>query len=316
VPRSDDEQKLAEVGTDTDPLSETTRIPLRGFLRQAAAGQTKPRLVVIEGGSVGSMVDIGDSPVIIGREIDVGMTVAEVGVSRRHAKVFIEGEAVFIEDMGSKNGTYVNREPIDSGSRQKLEDGDIIFIGAATIKFLAAGNVELSFLQHLHEVSALDPLTRVANRRSFEEYLKRELPLATMRDRDLVLLVVDVDHFKAVNDTHGHLAGDTVLKDLAGLMQQNLRGSDFLCRYGGEEFAIVLPATNLTASLPLAERLRFAVSQHDFVHEGTHIPVTISIGAAGWTEAGISNKDELIACADNRLYKAKEAGRNRVIGHD
>ncbi len=293
-----------------DALSETTRLPLRGLLRQAAADQTRPRLVVIEGANVGSMVDIGDSPVIIGREPAVGMTVAEVGVSRRHAKVFVTADGVYIEDMGSKNGTYLNREPVD---KKKLADGDIIFIGAATIKFLAAGNLELSFLQHLHEAGALDSLTKVANRRSFEKYLTQELRLARTCESELVMLVVDVDHFKRVNDQFGHLAGDTVLRELASLMQQNLRGSDFLCRYGGEEFAIVLPATTLQAALPLAERLRVAISEHDFVHDGLHIAVTISIGAAGWGEDGVDNREELIACADNRLYKAKASGRNQVV---
>lgn len=307
--RPDLEVKLADSGTDTDPLSETTRIPLRGFLRQAA-GQN-PRLVCIEGGSVGAMVDIGpDEPVVIGREIDLPLSVAEVGVSRRHAKVFLEGEKVFIEDMGSKNGTYVNREPI---TKVELEDGDIVFIGAATLKFLAAGNVELSFLQHLHEVSALDPLTKVANRRAFEEFLQRELPLASMRGRDLVLFVVDVDHFKIVNDTHGHLAGDTVLRELASLMQNNLRGADFLCRYGGEEFAVVLPATTLAASLPTAERLRHAVEQNAFAHEDIRIDVTVSIGVAAWNEADVDSREDLIAKADSRLYIAKGDGRNRVV---
>lgn len=301
---------------DTDPLSETVQIPARGFLRDAVLGQSLPRLVVLEGDNVGTMVDIGGDPIVVGREMDVGLTLAEVGVSRRHARVYRADDKVLIEDLGSKNGTFLNRERIASQQPIGLADGDIIFIGAATLKFLAEGNVEVSFLQHLKEVGARDPLTQVANRRSFDDFMERELRLANLRERDLVMLIVDVDRFKSVNDTHGHLAGDMVLKELAAIMQNNLRGTDFLCRFGGEEFAIVLPSTTLLAAVPLAERLRLAVQDHAFVYEKGRIPITVSIGAGSWLEAETADRDALIARADARLYSAKQNGRNQVVFHD
>ena len=290
----------------TDPLSETTRLALRQM--NIPQGGAQPQLVIIEGTNVGTLIPVGDVPVTIGREPSNFVVLNTVGVSRRHAVARVEDDKVTIEDLGSKNGTFVNREPI---KKLVLTDGDLVFIGAATLKFLSAENVERTYYDHLHEVSAQDALTGLPNRRYFDDFLSREIARYHPADGGLSLLVVDVDHFKKINDKYGHLGGDHVLKGLAHVMGTGLRRSDFLARYGGEEFALVLPGTPRDHAAVIASKLRASVEEHEFRYDSQSIRVTISIGVAMWS-VQMTEPNDLIKIADEQLYCAKEAGRNRV----
>ena len=304
---SNDSKKYAPGGGNTtDPLSETTRLALRKL--RLPDGGAQPQLVIIEGANVGSLISIGEVPITLGREPSNFVVLNTVGVSRRHAVVRREGEDITIEDLGSKNGTFVNREPV---TKLILGDGDLIFIGAATLKFLSAENVERTYYDHLHEVSAQDALTGLPNRRYFDDFLAREVARYHPTDGGLALLVIDVDHFKRVNDTLGHLAGDRVLRELSQVMSRGLRRSDFLARYGGEEFALVLPGTPRNIAAVIASKLRTQVEQHEFRYQGESIAVTISVGVAMWTMQ-MGSPEELIKLADTQLYRAKNAGRNQV----
>src|SRR5262249_53061353 len=131
-------------------------------------------------------------------------------------------------------------------------------------------------------------------------------------DAPLGLMFLDIDHFKKINDVHGHPAGDYVLVELAKLAHGVLRNEDIFCRYGGEEFAVVSRGTDLDEAKPLAERLRKAVEGHDFSYDGKRIPVTISVGVARVPRPGIGSSAEFIALADETMYTAKRSGRNRV----
>ncbi len=170
-------------------------------------------------------------------------------------------------------------------------------------------NVQLSI-----EMAITDALTGLSNRRYMESHLGTLIEQAVARGKPLATLVIDIDYFKAVNDTHGHDAGDDVLRDFAMRIKKSIRGIDLACRYGGEEFVIVMPETDMAVAAMVAERLRRRIAADPFaIAEGTrHIPVTISIGIAG-----LRDKDDtgaaLLKRADQALYRAKRDGRNRVV---
>jgi len=160
-------------------------------------------------------------------------------------------------------------------------------------------------------MTIVDGLTQIYNKRYLQESLEREIVRSRRHGRDLSMLMIDIDHFKNINDTHGHLAGDFVLKELAGLVQTRIRRDEVFARYGGEEFAVVLPETTLDGAALLAETLRQKVAEREFVFHEDTIRVTISIGGAELKEEDRFAND-LIRRADERLYAAKNGGRNQV----
>ena len=163
----------------------------------------------------------------------------------------------------------------------------------------------------LQQVAALDPLTGVYNRRFGLQRLSEEFSRSARSGDPLGCLIFDLDHFKAVNDTYGHLAGDQVLQAVCRSARLVMREGDVLIRYGGEEFLIVLPGAGTTDLRQMAERLRHAVNETGIVFNGQRLQVTISLGGAGLPNDRIGNPSELIAAADAALYAAKEAGRDR-----
>lgn len=167
--------------------------------------------------------------------------------------------------------------------------------------------------QRLEALATTDPLTRLLNRRAMHDRLAAEVQRADRYGAVLTLLLADVDHFKEVNDTHGHLVGDAVLAQVATVLQASLRTVDIAARYGGEEFIAILPETPLDGGVAIAERLRERLARHEFsgVH-GLPLQLTISIGVAVYPGTGVRSTDELIACADAALYRAKAEGRNKV----
>jgi len=163
----------------------------------------------------------------------------------------------------------------------------------------------------LREQSTHDPLTGLYNRRYLEETLGRELLLAARGDYPVSVIMADLDHFKAVNDRYGHPAGDQVLRVFGALLKHHARSSDIYCRYGGEEFLLVLPRMTEASAVERAEQLRAAMATAPVGHGEALIPMTASFGVATFPRDG-RNGDELIAAADAALYRAKAAGRNRV----
>jgi diguanylate cyclase (GGDEF)-like protein len=159
----------------------------------------------------------------------------------------------------------------------------------------------------------VDGLTEVHNKRYFHEQLDREASRSRRYERTFSLVVFDLDHFKQVNDTHGHLAGDAVLRQLAQIVRANVRRDDTLARIGGEEFGLILPEVGIDGARALAEKIRVAVEDATFRFEGQTIPVTVSLGVAQWG-AGVDEGDALVRKADAALYEAKRGGRNRVCG--
>jgi two-component system cell cycle response regulator len=163
------------------------------------------------------------------------------------------------------------------------------------------------------ELAITDSLTGLYNRRYMESHLKAMVEDGVQSEKPVSLLIFDIDFFKSVNDTYGHAAGDTVLKEFAQRISQNVRGVDLACRMGGEEFVVVMPDTDLSYAMMVAERLRQRVGEITFnVEDGLDINVTVSIGIAV-VEGDCNTAEKLLERADTALYRAKRDGRNRVV---
>src|SRR5262249_10545719 len=150
------------------------------------------------------------------------------------------------------------------------------------------------------------------NKRYLLDRLDSELKFARRHGAALSLLMLDVDHFKALNDSHGHLAGDAVLVQLAAVLQKCVRNEDVLARFGGEELAIILRASGVEAAVMLGDRLCRTIAATVFPHRGIELRATVSIGIAGHPSTAAETVDQLVEAADQALYRAKNAGRNRV----
>jgi diguanylate cyclase (GGDEF)-like protein len=269
-------------------------------------------LVILAGPQMGEMVKLEPGSMItIGREEGVQLLLNDDGVSRQHARIGMLGAQVTIVDLNSRNGTFVNGAKV---AERKLSDGDKIQIGVATtIKFTFTDNLEEEYQRRLLEAAMRDPLTGVYNRRHFDERMQAEFAASRRHGSPLSLLVVDVDHFKMVNDTHGHLAGDAALKTVARVLSDGLRKEDILARYGGEEFVVIARGSDLAGATQFAERLRERVERSSTRWEGKELRVTVSIGLAQ-LGAGMSVQ-QLIDAADRGVYQAKHNGRNRVVAN-
>lgn len=228
-------------------------------------------------------------------------------VSRRHCRIERKNRAWVVMDLDSTNGTYVNDEQV---KEYQLRRGDQVKVGDTILKFLSGSDVEAQYHETIYKMTIIDGLTGANNKRFLLESLEREIPRARRHQRPLSLGMFDIDHFKTVNDSFGHLAGDYVLKELATLVRTRLRPDDVLARYGGEEFCIALPETPREGAVVIAEQIRALIERHRFVFESESIPVTVSIGVAQ-----LEDRWDVLAflkCADEKLYEAKRGGRNKV----
>jgi two-component system cell cycle response regulator len=286
----------------TTAITVISKISERAVSRAAA-------LVVIHGEELGRKYDLSDDETSIGRSSKADVQVDQDSVSRNHAKLVNDGTRLTIEDLGSTNGTIVNDEHIEG--QAKLRNGDLIKIGRTIFKFIASNNIEAAYHDEIYRMTTVDGLTQVFNRRYFEDAIEREFSRSRRYARPLSLVLIDIDHFKKINDRYGHLAGDAVLKEVASTIRSRTRWEDVLARYGGEEFALLLPEIDLKGAAHLAEKVRKLVEKHTFTFDGETIPVTLSAGAATVLKKG-EQSVELIRRSDEKLYEAKSSGRNRV----
>ena len=266
-------------------------------------------VVVIYGMDLGKKYNLDQPAMIIGRSSKSEIQVDQESVSRNHAKIINTGKSIILRDLGSTNGTYVNDELIDE---YVLRDGDFIKIGRTIFKFLSGNNIENSYHEEIYRLTTIDGLTQIYNKRYFLETLEREISRAHRYRRELSLIMFDIDHFKKINDTYGHLAGDYVLKQLAGVIKSRIRREDIMARYGGEEFAIILPEIDQFNAGQFAEKIRKLVEKTLFKFEDTRIPVTISVGVCSLAQEN-PNAADFIKVADDKLYQAKNNGRNQVV---
>src|SRR6266498_1711462 len=279
---------------------------------KAPAGGKRDRayLVVLAGASVGEMYKVEGDKVIIGRGQKAQIRLFDDGISREHAQIVIEGNQIVLEDLGSTNGTFCNGTKV---STKELADGDKILVGSTTIlKFTYHDNLDEIFQRQMYESALRDGLTKAFNKKYFTDRLESEFTYAVRHAAPLALVLFDIDHFKKVNDTHGHQAGDHVLFEISSLLSSALRAEDVFARYGGEEFAVICRGSDESQAQVVGERLRKAVEGHRFVYEGTHIPVTISVGLSVLPNPAVKDANDIVGFADQALYKSKNGGRNRV----
>jgi diguanylate cyclase (GGDEF)-like protein len=263
------------------------------------------------GPDIGRRIPLISTQYIVGRDSDAGFVVSRSSVSRQHARLYMDDDSNWwVEDLNSTNGTFVNEVRIRA---QQLADSDQVRFGDAIYKFLSGSNIESAYHEAIHNMAIQDGMTGIHNKRFFMEFLEREIAVASRHGHPLTLVMFDVDHFKAVNDTHGHLAGDAVLKDLAGRIRPRIRREDLFARYGGEEFACVLPSTALPGGIVFADHLRQLIEERPCSFENLSISFTISLGVTTLhRETGV-DPTALIKRADENLYAAKRGGRNRVV---
>ncbi|MFH1829683.1 MAG: GGDEF domain-containing protein [Pseudomonadota bacterium] len=271
----------------------------------------KAYILFISGPLMGEKYLLGNMDIIIGRDKECDIAISDSKVSRQHLKISFEAGQVVIEDLGSTNGTFVNGERVIKSI--VLKNGDQIHISSDTLFNFALGKeADLMFHDVMRQMANFDAVTGVNNKHVFKKRFSEEFSFASRNNLPLSLLMIDIDFFKKVNDTHGHMAGDYVLKGVAGRIAKALRDEDILARYGGEEFTVVLRGTDRDGAVLLAERIRKLVEADPFSFEKQCIPVTISIGVATLCEGNFASSDDMLAHADACMYKSKEGGRNRV----
>jgi diguanylate cyclase (GGDEF)-like protein len=253
--------------------------------------------------SPGTVLEIGRSPL-------VGLSLPEVmSISRKHARLRYAGPVVTVEDLGSTNGTFVNGHPIQG--RTVLKSGDRFQTAAVHFKFLHEQDVESAYHLAIYELVARDGLTEIFNKRKYEEEVQREFARAVRHHRPLSLILFDLDEFKQINDSYGHLCGDFVLKQVASLARDLTRPEEVLARVGGDEFAILAPETSIHGAETLALKLRDRIEGFEHRYGEVKIAVRCSFGVAELA-AEMINPQDLYQAADAALMVAKRSGRNRV----
>jgi two-component system cell cycle response regulator len=291
-----------------------------GKSRQA---ERRPALVSLRGELMAVPIPLERDEVIIGRAIEADVRLNDSRASRLHARISSELDPTTnqtncrITDLGSTNGTLVNGEPITEVS---LNDGDKIVIGDHLFRFDLLDEIDREFQQHIHRLIAHDELTGLLTSKSFFSELRREAARAEAESRPFCVLMMDLDHFKEVNDTFGHLVGSKTLEETGRVIKEALRAGDVASRFGGEEFAAFLLDANYAQGLVAAERVRAAMAEHHFPVTRREVPgqtthqITISIGVAAYPDDA-TDPIHLVELADSALYRAKRSGRNRICAY-
>jgi diguanylate cyclase (GGDEF)-like protein len=274
----------------------------------------RPCLIMIKGDFIGQVYELQKDVTMIGRSDEVELVVSDISMSRKHAMIVDRTDGFHVSDLGSTNGCWVNKDRVSEPT--KLEEGDKLTLGNVVFKFSYQDKDDTQYHLMLRNMAIKDGLTRIYNKRYFTETLEKEFEFNRRNSVGLAIILFDIDHFKQINDTWGHPAGDFILKNLAELIETVARGYDVFARYGGEEFVFMLRGAPLVAAAALAERVRCEVEGHTFNYDELELKVTISLGVTWWGGGdSIASGGELVEAADRRLYEAKDAGRNCVY-HD
>ena len=267
-------------------------------------------LVQYSGANLGKRHLLDEQKMVLGRAPNAQIIINEQCVSRQHARCIRSGEHVILEDLNSSNGTFVNNEKLTG--KVTLKDGDIIRFGTILFKYFSHDNVENIFHDKIYRMATIDSGTLTFNKKYLMESLESEFKYSRTYDKDLSLIYFDLDHFKKVNDSYGHNAGDIVLKEVANIVKGHIRKDDVFCRYGGEEFVILLPNTNMRTAYDLAERIRKALEQQAIVcSEEVKVKQTLSLGVSQ-LHAEMKDPQDFLNDADRKLYTSKKEGRNQV----
>lgn len=279
----------------------------------------RPALVFLTGELLAVPIPLERDEVILGRALGADVRINDIQISRRHARIntVFDNESkkpsYILADLRSRNGTFLNGEKI---VQEVLQHGDKITIGDNIFRFELLDEIDREYQNQIRRLLSHDDLTGLLSSRSFFSELRLEATRAAQENRPFCVLMMDVDYFKLVNDTYGHLTGSKTLEEIGLCITQTLRVGDVAARFGGEEFAAFLLDADLTQGLVAAERIRSAIEEHEFSIIRKGIPsethhVTISIGIA-YFPSDSNDPIELVEMADSALYRAKREGRNRV----
>jgi diguanylate cyclase (GGDEF)-like protein len=277
----------------------------------------RPALVFLNGDLIAVPIPLEREVVVLGRAIEADVRINDTKVSRLHASVTTSGgprPEYTLADLDSRTGTLLNGRKV-TGS-ETLQNGDKIMIGEHILRFDLLDEIDREYQKQVHRLISHDDLTGLLSSRSFFSELRREAARSKADNRSFCVLMMDVDHFKNVNDTFGHLTGSKTLEEIGACIVSNLRTGDAAARFGGEEFAAFLLEAELPQALVAAERIRSCIEEYGFsiIRSGkpsdTH-RVTISIGISSFP-ADSHDPIELVEMADSALYRAKREGRNRV----
>jgi two-component system, cell cycle response regulator len=303
-PGSEEDTEVAVPASTTFIMSETP-----------SPERTQGILTVTSGIEAGRVITVARTgPMTLGRAPDCSLPFRDKGLSREHATITYVFGDVYLADAGSKNGCFVNGEKVTRA--RKLQDGDNLRLGVSTtLTFGRVSEVEAEALRRAYDGAVYDGLTAVFNRKQLDLRLDLEIEEARRDGTALSVALFDVDHFKKVNDTYGHAAGDDVLRVVAALLSRGVRPDDIVGRYGGEEFVIVLRGSDLASATQAADRMRRTLAETPIPAAGSILQVTASAGVASSACVNVPlEKAALLALADERLYRAKREGRNRVVG--
>lgn len=259
----------------------------------------------------GGLIHLPTTRFVIGRESQADLWLDDPSISRVHAVIEPTAAGCTLTDAGSTNGSYVNDHRIVTAI---LQPGDLVRFGNHIFKVLGANDIETQFFETVYTRMVRDGLTGAHNKRYLLDALEREVKRTLRHRRPLSIAILDLDHFKAVNDTYGHLIGDEVLKEATRRLMAIVRQDDIFARYGGEEFIAVFSETNRDQALIVTEFFRHAIAGTSFLTSAGLLKLTVSIGIASTTGSESTTPNSLIAAADERLYEAKRAGRNRIAG--
>ena len=312
------ESKTDETTVDLEPVLETERTaladPRPASSELSRRGAVEANIILIahpHDGMLGTRYRLPPhGRLSIGRSSTADISMPEVqSLSRQHARLNHLGAEVEVEDLRSTNGTFVNDHRLSAP--QTLKSGDRFQLGAAHFKFLHEKDPEHAYFEAIYQMVMTDGLTQAHNKRKLDEELSREVARAQRHERPLSLILFDIDHFKRVNDTYGHLCGDFVLQQIARRPSEYLRPEQVFARAGGEEFVVLSPEMDVEGSLELAEKLRARFESEAFLYSELLVHVTCSFGIAGLT-AGMRHSHDLYEAADRAMYMSKREGRNRV----
>jgi diguanylate cyclase (GGDEF)-like protein len=310
---------IREVIVSPDTTKQTRQITLiRSLSEPGEAQKFDACLLGLAGRDMGRRFLLAQRKVTLGRSDQADVTIDDDDASRIHCEILSLPVGVMLNDLASTNGTFVNGKRVE---RHLLSDGDQLQIGRSVFRFTRANHVEAHYFDEMFRLTNTDPLTGVYNKRYFLSMLERELARAERHQRQTALLMLDLDFFKKVNDTYGHVAGDAVLVEAAKRIGAILTSEDLLARFGGEEFVALLDETTLEEAAVIAERIRASIAATPVEHAGASIAITTSIGVSGLQEIAGSDDaasrtqrvEALLTLADTKLYEAKHAGRNRVV---
>jgi two-component system, cell cycle response regulator len=281
-------------------------------LKLEEARRSKPCLVIYLGKPQGKRFVLTSKPQAIGRGAECEIPILDGSLSRKHAQAFKKGAGqYYIKDLGSTNGTFINDRKLLPGKATEMKDGDFVKLGNIIFKFIAKGKIDNVFHKDILTLAMRDDLTGIPNRKSIMANLEEESLRARRTNQPLSVIILDLDNFKSVNDGFGHSAGDLVLKEAAEVIQRVIRDRDYVGRYGGDEFLVLLWNTSRADACIIAERIRVEVEKRFFVYEKRKIFVTLSLGVAGLDDS-MQAIEDLVKRADEAQYIAKKNGGNQV----